>query len=104
EMSAKRDQLRLVVDRHRIAERQRRQRLRLANGHFAQRWILDQARDVVELQLANFERVDPTELETAQPDVSDAGAERLRNREDADAGRGRTRDDGVLGAGVEHEI
>ena len=35
------------------------------------------------LSVAEFQRVDARELQAAQPDVADAGAERLRDRQDA---------------------
>ena len=70
----------------------------------AQRRILDQARDVAQLERAELERVDPRQLQAAQADVADAGAERVGDRRDAEALRGRPRDHGVLGAGVDDEI
>ena len=98
--------LRLVVDRHRVAERERRQALGLARRQIAERErrILDEARNVAHLELADLERVDPRELQAAKPDVADAGAERLRDRQHAEALRGRPRDDRVLRSGVDDEI
>ncbi len=81
---AERELVRLVVDDHRVAERQRRQALGLLDRHVAQRRVLDQARHVAQLQRAELERVDARELQAAQPDVADAGAERVGDRRDAE--------------------
>ena len=86
---AERDLARLVVDDHREAERQRRQALRLLHRQVAQRRILDQARHVAQLERSELERVDPRQLQAAQADVADAGAERVGDRRDAEPLRGR---------------
>ena len=44
------------------------------------------------------------ELQPAQADVADAGAERVGDRRDAEPLRGRPRDDRALGAGVDDEV
>ena len=70
----------------------------------AQRRILDEARHVAQLQRTELQRIDAGELQPSQPDVADAGAQRVGDRRDAEALRGRPRDHGVLGAGVDDEV
>jgi hypothetical protein len=48
-----------------------------------QRRALDEDRHVAQLQRADLEGIDPRQLQPAQPDVADAGAERVGDRHDA---------------------
>ena len=85
QMRSEGELLRLVVDDHREARAPAAKALLLSRRQVAQRRVLDQARNVAQLQRAELERVDPRELQAAQADVADAGAERVGDRRDAEA-------------------
>ena len=104
QLLADRQLARGVVDGHRQAERQRREAFGLALGDAAQRRRLDQHGHVFQLERADLERVHAAELQAAQADFADAGAQRVGDRAHARR-RGRLPRDGRLfGAGVEHEV
>ena len=54
--------VRLVVDHHRVPERQRRETFRFLDRNVAQRRVFDQARHVAQLERPKLERIDPREL------------------------------------------
>ena len=96
--------LRRVVDGHRQPERHRREALHLALGNAAQRRVLDQHRHVVHLEGADLERVEASQLQAAQPDLADTGAEGVGDRRHAARLRHLPRDGRLLGSGVEDEV
>ena len=101
---AERELVGLVVDHHRVAERERRQSFGLLDRDVAQRRVLDEAGHVPNLQRPELQRVDAGELQPSQADAPHAGAERVRDRRDAEPLRRRPGDDRVFGSGVDDEI
>ena len=72
----------------------------------ARRWqeVLDQARDVLDLEIPDLEQVDASDLQTAESDVADARAWHVGDRKNPPPARQIARDDRLLGAGVENEL
>src|SRR6185369_16023083 len=68
------------------------------------RRVFDQYRQVANLQIAEVEAIDARQLQPAQADLPDAGAQRIGNRGDAGALRRIPRDDRFLRSGIEDEI
>ncbi len=66
--------------------------------------FLIRAGHVAHFHLADLERVDPADLQSAETDVAYAGALRVCDRRDAAPPRELARDDRLLGAGVEDEL
>jgi hypothetical protein len=87
QLAANREQPLLVVDHHRHADRERRERLAFALGNAAKHGILDQDGQVPHLQRTDLELFELRQLQAAQPDLAHARAERVRDRPDALARR-----------------
>jgi hypothetical protein len=68
---------RAVVDDHRQPQGHGRETLGLALGQAAQGGRLDHHRHVAQFERANLEGVEASQLEATQPDLADAGAERV---------------------------
>ena len=94
----------LIVEAHRQAERQRREAFRLARRQPAEGRILDQAGNVAHAQAADFKRLDPSDLESAQSNFSDTGGLHGRDRLHAAAPRHIERNHGPFGAGIEEKL
>ena len=104
QMLAERQLVGLVVDDHRVAERERREALGFFHRNVAQRRILDETRHVAHLERSELQRIDPRELQGAEAHAAHTGAERVGDRCDAEPLRGRARDHRVLRAGIDHEV
>jgi hypothetical protein len=75
----------LIINQHRHPERQRRKALPFTFRKTSQRRVLDEHGQIANLQIADVEAIDARQLQAAQPDFTDARAERVGNRADVGA-------------------
>ena len=73
-------------------------------GQLAQRRILDQAGDVLDLQTGNLDRIDAADLQAAESDFADSRARHVRDGQNAATTCQIARDDRLLRSRVEHEL
>ena len=93
-----------VVDDHRQADRERRERLRLRRGEAAERGALDQRGEIPDAEGAELERLEPARLQASEADLADAGAQRGADGAHAELLRDGLRQHRLLGPGVDHEV